>query len=130
PPARALDFRVRTNENSRMRGKRALGLALLLVVAFILPALPAAGQTLNDALAGAYQSNPVLQAARAQLRSTDELVPEALSGWRPTVNAEAAAGAGIDDNHEDGRFLGLAQLRITQPIYTGGRTGAAVNQAE
>jgi TolC family type I secretion outer membrane protein len=103
---------------------------LLLVVGFVLPAPPAAAQSLNDALAGAYQSNPVLQAARAQLRSTDELVPEALSGWRPTVNAEAAAGAGIDDNHENGRFLGLAQLRITQPIYTGGRTGATVNQAE
>jgi outer membrane protein len=113
-----------------MRGKRALGLALLLVVAFILPAPPAAAQSLNDALAGAYQSNPVLQAARAQLRSTDEQVPEALSGWRPTVNAEAAAGAGIDNNHENGRVLGLAQLRITQPIYRGGRTSAAVSQAE
>jgi hypothetical protein len=53
PPVRALDFRVRTNENSRMRGKRALGFALLLVVAFILPAPPAAAQSLNDALAGA-----------------------------------------------------------------------------
>ena len=104
--------------------------AVLFACALVLAAAPAAAQSLNDALAGAYQSNPVLQSARAQLRATDELVPEALSGWRPTVNAEAAAGAGIDDNHDDGRLLGLAQLRVTQPIYTGGRTGAAVNQAE
>jgi outer membrane protein TolC len=104
-----------------MRGRKASSFAFLLVAAFILPAGPAAAQSLNDALASAYQSNPVLQAARAQLRSTDEQVPEALSGWRPTANAEAAAGAGIDNNHENGRVLGLAQLRITQPIYRGGR---------
>ena len=104
--------------------------ASLLALALVLPAAQAAAQSLNDALASAYQTNPVLQAARAQLRATDELVPEALSGWRPTVNAEVAGGGGIDNNHQNGRVLGLAQLRITQPIYTGGRTEAAVNQAE
>jgi outer membrane protein len=109
--------------------RERLGVSLL-ALALVLPAAPAAAQSLNDALASAYQTNPVLQAARGQLRATDELVPEALSGWRPTVNAEVAGGAGIDNNHDDGRALGLAQLRITQPIYTGGRTEAAVNQAE
>jgi len=106
-----------------------IGAALVLCV-LVCSAVPASAESLNDALASAYQSNPVLQAARAQLRATDEQVPEALSGWRPTVNAELAGGAGVDDNHDDGRLLGLAQLRITQPIYTGGRTGAAVAQAE
>ena len=126
----ALDSRFRGNDIERLLGKKLRTLALFLALTLILPTAPAAAQSLNDALAGAYQTSPVLQAARAQLRATDELVPEALSGWRPTVNAEAAAGAGIDDNHNDGRLLGLAELRITQPIYTGGRTGAAVNQAE
>ena len=104
--------------------------AVLVATTLILPAAPASAQSLNDALAGAYQTSPVLQAARAQLRSTDELVPEALSGWRPTVTAEAEGGGGVDKNHDDGRPLGLAELRVVQPIYTGGRTGAAVNQAE
>src|SRR5882724_5194124 len=122
--------RFRGNDIERLLGKKLRTLALFLALTLILPTAPAVAQSLNDALADAYQTSPVLQAARAQLRATDELVPEALSGWRPTVNAEAAAGAGIDNNHNDGRLLGLAELRITQPIYTGGRTGAAVNQAE
>ena len=42
-------------------------------------------RTLQDALAAAYSNNPTLQAARAQLRATDESVPQALAGWRPTV---------------------------------------------
>jgi len=103
---------------------------VVLACALALAATPAAAQSLNDALAGAYQTNPVLQAARAQLRSADELVPEALAGWRPTVTAEAEGGAGIDDRHDDGRVLGVAEFRVTQPIYSGGRTGAAVHQAE
>jgi outer membrane protein len=109
--------------------RRCLGAALI-ACALALAAAPAAAQSLNDALAGAYETNPVLQAARAQLRSTDELVPEALSGWRPTVTAEAEGGGGIDDRHDDGRALGLAEFRVVQPLYNGGRTGATVDQAE
>src|ERR1700745_2499298 len=41
--------------------------------------------TLAEALAGAYGNLPVLQAERAKLRATDEGVPTALAGWRPTV---------------------------------------------
>lgn len=41
--------------------------------------------TLQEALAAAYLTNPTLQEARATLRATDEQVPTALAGWRPTV---------------------------------------------
>ena len=41
--------------------------------------------TLNEALAATYSYQPALQAERAKLRATDETVPAALSGWRPTV---------------------------------------------
>jgi TolC family type I secretion outer membrane protein len=98
--------------------------------ALALAAAPASAESLNDALAGAYQTNPVLQAARAQLRSTDELVPQALSGWRPTITGELEGGGGIDERHDDGRVLGLADLRIVQPVYSGGRTSASTHQAE
>jgi len=104
--------------------------AALAACALALAATPAAAQSLNDALAGAYQTNPVLQAARAQLRSTDELVPEALAGWRPTITGELEGGGGIDERHDDGRVLGLAELRIVQPVYSGGRTSASTHQAE
>ena len=40
----------------------------------------------------AYQNNPQLNAQRAQVRFTDENVPQALSGYRPRVAVTASAG--------------------------------------
>ena len=48
-----------------------------------------AGQTLEDALVAAYLTNPNLEAQRAALRATDELVPQALDGWRPTLGVDS-----------------------------------------
>jgi outer membrane protein len=48
---------------------------------------PAGAQSLEEALARAYVSNPTIESQRAQLRAIDELVPQALSGYRPTVEA-------------------------------------------
>jgi outer membrane protein len=50
------------------------------------------GQTLTQALAEAYNTNPQLLAQRALLRATDEQVPQALSFWRPTVNFTGQVG--------------------------------------
>jgi len=41
---------------------------------------PAAAETMESALAKAYQNNPQLNAQRAIVRETDEGVPQALSG--------------------------------------------------
>lgn len=49
-------------------------------------------ETLLSALARAYQNNPQLNAQRAIVRQTDEAVPQALSGYRPTVSVTASAG--------------------------------------
>ncbi len=72
----------------RWGGIVAAGCALGLIAG------PAAAQvrTLEDALAAAYANNPQLQAARAQLRATDEGVPQALAGWRPTVIVSGGGG--------------------------------------
>ena len=87
-------------------------------------------QSLADALASAYTTNPQLQAGRAQLRATDEGVPVALSGWRPTATIDAEGGAGTEgDNHSDG-LLGRAEFHLRQPIYTGGRVDGATHEAE
>ena len=56
------------------------------------PRRPARAQTLTQALAEAYNTNPQLLAQRALLRATDEQVPQALSGWRPTVNFTGQVG--------------------------------------
>src|SRR6201986_1083631 len=54
--------------------------------------LPALADTIEAALVRAYQNNPQLNAQRAQVRSTDENVPQALSGYRPKVALTASAG--------------------------------------
>ncbi|MCS5598644.1 MAG: hypothetical protein NZ707_02715 [Rhodospirillales bacterium] len=46
---------------------------------------PANSQTLAEALASAYSTNPGLLAQRADLKSVDEGVPAALGNWRPNV---------------------------------------------
>jgi outer membrane protein len=51
---------------------------------------PATAETIEAALARAYQNNPQLNAQRAIVRQTDENVPQALSGYRPTVTANAS----------------------------------------
>ena len=52
----------------------------------------ASADTIEWALVQAYQNNPSLNAQRASLRSTDENVPQALSGYRPKIAATATAG--------------------------------------
>ncbi len=47
---------------------------------------------MEQAWVQAYQNNPSLQAARAKLRATDEQVSQALSHWRPSIDATATIG--------------------------------------
>src|SRR5215475_10634156 len=58
---------------------------------------PALADTIEAALVRAYQNNPQLNAQRAQVRSTDENVPQALSGYRPKVAVTASAGYQYQD---------------------------------
>ena len=52
----------------------------------------ATADTLEWALVQAYQNNPSLNAQRATLRSIDENVPQALSGYRPKLSLTANGG--------------------------------------
>jgi outer membrane protein len=52
----------------------------------------ARGETLESAIVHAYQNNPSLNAQRALVRSTDEGVPQALSGYRPRVTITSSGG--------------------------------------
>jgi len=69
---------------------RAPGVVFAVCIAlFAAPPHRAAAETIEAALAGAYENNPQLNAQRAIVRQTDESVPQALSGYRPTVAANA-----------------------------------------
>jgi outer membrane protein len=92
-------------------------------------------ESLIEALVDAYNSNPQILAERANLRATDEAVPQALSGWRPTVTFSGSIGAEHVESKPPSVFVGgpiprVADLNITQPIYSGGHTVALTAQAE
>ena len=57
----------------------------------------ATAETIEAALARAYENNPQLNAQRAIVRQTDENVPQALSGYRPTITANATVGRQYTD---------------------------------
>ena len=69
------------NHSGAMLAKGSLA-ALLLACAS-----PVHAETLKEALTAAYLYNPTLKAAQAQLRSTDNSVSLAKSGYRPTIGA-------------------------------------------
>jgi outer membrane protein len=111
------------------------------IAALLTAASPAAAQTLSEALAYAYRNNPQLLAQRASLRATDEEVPVALSGWRPTVTVNTQAGfnragqtvASVLTGNETTQYQSFESrsvaLQATQPLYRGGRTEAATKRA-
>jgi outer membrane protein len=57
------------------------------VTCVALTATAAWAESLPEALAKAYQTNPQLNAERARQRATDENVPQALAGYRPQIIA-------------------------------------------
>jgi outer membrane protein TolC len=57
----------------------------LLLLSILLAPQAVSAQTLPEALAQAYRHNPQLLGERARQEATDELVPQALAGWRPTI---------------------------------------------
>lgn len=103
----------------------------------LLAVAPASAENLTDALVAAYQTNPTLQAQRAQLRATDEGVPQALSGWRPTVQAQGTYGATHTDTTLNTGTTSKGDIEpytgsvtLSQNVFAGGRTVNATDQAE
>lgn len=89
--------------------------------------------TLEEAMARTYENNPTLQAARAQLRATDEQIAQAKSLRRPTVDITGQAGPeSVDSDISDsGTSLnGTVALNLNQPLYRGGSIDASISQAD
>lgn len=98
----------------------------------------AGAETLQEALAKAYQNNPTLLAARARLRAIDEGVSEAVSGWRPTVSINYDVGKTYSDSSggsssgsgAQNRTPRTGSLSLEQNVYRGGRTLSQTRRAE
>ena len=125
------------------RAPAALGglCALLAITAGIwADTQPVVAETLHGALRSAYKNNPQLDAERANLRATDESVPQALSNYRPSVALSADSsvqrqnvspnplpGAGRRDGTS---YPAGYSLSVNQQLFRGFRTRNAVNAAE
>ena len=98
-------------------------------------------ETLQQALTAAYESNPTLQAARAQSRAADEGLVQARSGFLPSISANGAytdrvtkttvepvggAAAVTSKTNIEPRSYGV---QAVQPLFTGGRLIAQTRQA-
>src|SRR5260221_1721981 len=83
-----------------MRGVKVFtGAAASVLLLACMGPMPALADTIEAALVRAYQNTPQLNAQRAQVRSTDENVPQALSGYRPKVAVTASAGYQYTDTN-------------------------------
>jgi outer membrane protein len=104
---------------------------------------PALADTIEAALVRAYQNNPQLNAQRAQVRSTDENVPQALSGYRPKVNVNLGTGYQYQDIQQVQNPLppsprsisgvlqpNSASLTVNQTLYNGNQTANRTRAAE
>lgn len=98
--------------------------------------------TLFGAMEKAYVTNPTLNSARAGQRATDELVPQALSGWRPTVGVTGniaqsynSKPVGVDEDGDivrEGRdqLNGGVAIQLNQPVFRGFGTVNSTKAAE
>jgi len=129
-----------------MRGlKLVTGAAAAVLLMACMAPTPVLADTIEAALVRAYQSNPQLNAQRAQVRSTDENVPQALSGYRPRVALTASAGYQyLDTNTTAGgsrtsivrtEIHGTnaprsAALTVSQTLFNGQQTANRTRAAE
>lgn len=95
------------------------------MIAVLLLATPAQADTLRNAIAAAYATNPELAEARARQLARAEAPEQARAEGRPRLSADAGAGY-------DGLGLGEAGnagLNAALPIWTGGRVSSSVRAA-
>lgn len=115
--------------------RSAMKLALMAGAGALLVPAQASADTLKDALLGAYQTNPTLQAARANQRAVDENVPINRSYGLPSASGNATysevlreAVPDLTDSSAD-RSLS-AGLTLSVPVYAGGAVRNSVNAAK
>jgi len=120
---------------ARSQARYAALLAVGLLAMPLVQANPVRAESLLEAIAAAYQTNPQLDAERSRLRATDEEVPRAKSGYRPTIEGSASIGATHTRSEpvttSDGRHRPTSwEVSVRQPLFTGFRTSNAISEAE
>ena len=110
---------------------RLAGTASLL--ALLAPAAPAAADNLREALVGADNTNPTLEAARANQRATDENVPINRAQGLPSLAVQATHIEFIQQSANaftaPERNLGV-NVQMLVPVYSGGAVRNAIAAAK
>jgi outer membrane protein len=112
---------------------RILRTASVVGVALIFGASASYAESFTQALTKAYRSNPTLQAERARQRGTDELVPQAKSGWRPQINASGSIAyetRNPDPGPDTSATPKSLSIELAQPLFRGFKTQEGVKQAK
>jgi len=107
--------------------------SIIALSAILLMSFDARAASIFDAMADAYQHNPTLQGQRAYLRSVDENVAIAKSGYRPSIYLNG----NYTDTHahndvvpvNDGYRKSVAAV-LSQPIFNGFSTFNSVRAAD
>ncbi len=115
------------------------------VAASAVSVAPASAESLMDALALAYQTNPEIASERASLQALDETFVQARSVGLPNASSQFSlsatdskserqifTGGGSTSNFEDSDTTGNSALSVSagQDFYRGGQTRAAMDAAE
>jgi TolC family type I secretion outer membrane protein len=119
---------------------KAVKAVLLATVGFVSVGTQAA--TLDEALAQAWQSNPILEAQRQALAAAGDRVDTAQGGYYPQVKLFG----GVGTSHQDVDFMALpgfalpidhivlntrqVGIEVDQALYAGGKISAGVDAAE
>ena len=91
----------------------------------------ATAETLDQAIASAFATNPQLDIQRYETDVARESLAQARSGGRATVDVVGSAGYEYVDTTSPFAFgLASAQVQAVQPLYTGGRVSAGIRQAK
>ncbi len=100
----------------------------------MLSSAPVGAETIYEAMGEAYTNNPTLQAQRAYLRSIDENVAIARSGYRPNIYLQGSYSevnsnddASIDN---DGNTAKSISANLSQPVFSGFQTVNSVRAAD
>lgn len=155
---RPLAFSTPTPEHLFLLAGSSIKTGLIAAILLVLWAgcSSASSESLEGALAKAYQSNPQLNAERAAVRQADENVAQAVAGYRPSIVGTATLGTQYTDTkvvvpqpdqvpaggpttpggtNQTATFRGSttprgAGLNLSQNLFDGFQTGNRVRAAD
>lgn len=110
-------------------GPRILAIAVAATLGVTAGATGSVAQTLADAIAGAYSTNPTLEINRAALRSLDEEVPQAKSTLRPQVSLRNDLSVSRSSRSDDTSTSNQTSLLGSLTLYNGGLSKSQIQSA-